>query len=357
MNFDCVEFEETAPKPEEPLFEVHEINPSSPKVERAPAFVEGIAFPGYTNISGPPKSCKTIIALAQALAIHTGRPFLDRETVQANCFWLQLDMGEADFQNYSERLAVGMLIPARPMPYVAERVVDLVKPAHQEALLRELAERGTEILYIDSGRAAASLDEDSSGEVRDFVRGFLLGRLRNENGISTVVISHSPKGRNGPRGSGEWTAAADSIWEVCRDEEHHAGELEDDPDLSRNYLKLAGRGRHAPLDLRLLVKVGEGRAKVQEIRPSDVRKERFDLRVKVALEALHERPGGLTQTQVGQVLKEAGVGVRKAELKGFVDELLRRSPVLGEREEVIGKNLSRRIFINESGEHQNEFAL
>lgn len=285
----------------EERFEVRYINPVSHRVTKPASHIADVLFPGYTCISGAPKCGKTLVTLAMTLALHTGTAVWGRAAAQANVAWLELDMPEGGFQDYSDRVAAGMDIPQRPLPYFAHGFVDLTDSRQQRFLCGKLRELGTQVLVIDSVRAASSIDENDSNAVRTFVRGFILQRLRNELGVSVIAVAHSPKYGSGPRGSGEWAGGADSLWDVKR-----PGGRDID------ILTVTGTGRHAAFELNLELVVGGLAAKVIEV-PSEEARQRVlghvlegegMLAAARALAKAH--PGGLTHRILSDELRRQG---------------------------------------------------
>ncbi len=327
------------------LFDVHYVNPSEPRVEPRLAFIEGLLFPGYTNLSGPWKCGKTWLGLALSLCVHTDTPCIGQHVNQAECAWLQLDMDEASFQQYAQKLAVGMQLPERRMPYFYSALVDLVNPTHQTLLIEKLKELGTQILWIDSSRAASSIDESKSEEVRLFVRGFLLQRLRNECAISTVLLCHPPKGGAGPRGSGDWSAGADSLWEITPPTDRFGRPRAPEPG-EPTLFTLNGYGRHPPFRLEIELQVRDSETTIILLSPEQRRaREIGDERIAAAFKAVLVAPRGLSQNRIEQALKEAGLGVHRGDGKLVADELLRRYPEeLSERREKGGRYDSRIVF-------------
>jgi len=312
----------TAVTPEElaEMFVPKYINPVSHRAEKPKPYVPDMLYPGYTNAFGAPKCGKTYLVLAVTLCVHTGSLFLGRAVRQANCAWLELDMAEYDFQDYADKTVRGMDIPERRLPYFTHAFVDLLAIDQQDKLCQALEGLKTEILVIDSTRAATSINEDKSDEVKEFVRGFLLRRLRNTQGISVIAISHAPKYGTGPRGSGEWAGGADSLWEVKRN------------DPLSSIVTVTLTGRHAPARLTLDEFVGPDFARIRELTPKERTQSKAEAKVSAPglLEAAKTlvlgANGGLSQSGLESKLRKTGHGIRHEDMAGLVLKLAQRFP-------------------------------
>jgi len=204
-------------------------------------WVEDLLAPGYVTASGSWKTGKSWLLLALSMAIATGTRIFGKGARQGNVAWLQLDMPDYDFIRYARLLREGMKLPVHAMPFLSSNRIDLKQRPHQQGLVSTLKDLGTEILIIDSGRAASSVRENESDEVAALVRGFFCGQLRDELGISTALIAHGAKsGDGGTRGSGDFDAAADSCLAFTKPKD---GEK----------VTVKGRGRHRPLEFSFII--------------------------------------------------------------------------------------------------------
>lgn len=323
---------------ENALLEIHYVNPPDPRVEKPPAFIDGLAFQGYTIASGPPKlSKKTWFFIAESLSIHTGIPFLGRSVNQAKCAWIQLDMAEWDFQDYCDRIARGMRIPESRMPYLFCSALDLKNSEQWRPIGQRLKELETQILYIDSCRAVSNVDENDSAEVKKIVRGFFCGYLRNETEISTVLIAHTPKGAAGARGSGEWTGGADCDLRFQPPEDGKTGPI-----------KIVGIGRHADLEINFEFEdFGLDGVAIRALTSEEFWKKRqfspdqFETAHKYVL----EHASGVTQSAIMAELKYRGLSIHGRHARTFLDAVRERYHDLAERS---GPRTSRIFFVQES---------
>ncbi len=314
----------TPPALPEPLFAPKYVNPVSHRASKPAPHIGGLLFPGYTCVYGAPKCGKTWLTLVATMCLHTGKKFLGREVRQCNVAWLELDMAEFDFQDYADKLGRGMDIPARPIPYFSHALVDLNEAVQRDLLCESLTKLGTRVIVVDSIRAASGIDENESIEVAKFIRGFVLGRLRNQLGVSTIAIAHSPKYGTGPRGSGEWAAGADSLWEVKRP-----------PDGAPGIVTLTGEGRHAPFATNVEIHITPDIARVSEVSPAEAKTRSRRIKADregiydIALDALTDAgEKGLTQNEMEKAIRKARGTVSHNEMSGIVDDLLRRPGIV-----------------------------
>jgi hypothetical protein len=203
--------------------------------------IEGLLHPGYVCASGPwKKSRKTLFLIAASFALAHGLPFLGRKTRQARVLWCQRDTPpSAFFKQYAPLIREGMGFPPVAIPTVIEPL-NLADVADQARLVQVVKEQGTEVLFLDSAKALSRLDENDAGEVAGFVRDFICGRLRDELGLTVVLVSHPSRGATSiVRGSGDWEAAGDSILHF---QPHLVGQ-------ATRFVDVFGEGRHPSFEL------------------------------------------------------------------------------------------------------------
>jgi len=330
------------------VHEVHRAYPADPVAVVPPAFAAGLLMHGYVNASGPPKtSFKTLFNVGLCLAIHTGKPFLGRSVERAVCTWVQLDMPEADFQKYVERIGLGMGFPEAHLPYMCSGKIDLANRAQWPPFFEVLRGLGTKVLFVDSSRATSSTLENDSDEVRGLVRTLFCGHLRDTLGITTVLITHSPKGGSGARGSGEWVGAADSEW---RFEPQSSGTV-----------KIKGLGRHPAFELTFaLEENGENLALKAVTEEEERQREAFSAsQLEMVCTLIRKNPDGLSMIDIQGALKDAGMGIRRILLRSFQDRLLQLNPTLAVREQQgrRGGKPKRIIFFQSSQDSSTEDSI
>jgi hypothetical protein len=213
-----------------------------PKIELPPAWIAGVLYSGLVNIAGTRKSSKTWWAMLASICIQAGIPFLGRPVRQGRVAWIQKDMPAGLFLHYAKMLRVGMYLPNTEIDFYSHPKIDLNLLDHQRKLAAKLKDRGTELVFIDSGRASFSVEENESDSVSKITRGFLCHALR-DTGIDVALILHAAKNGmcGGSRGSGEWDASADSILSFSR------------PREDADEFKICGVGRHARFDVSFAV--------------------------------------------------------------------------------------------------------
>ena len=304
------------------------LNPATPRAVEQPPIVDGLLYPGLTVLSGPPKRFKSWLALALTHSVSAGVPFLDRESPRPLlCGWVQADMAEAAFQRYSDQIGVGHRIPPDcPMVYWAPGDVDLCDARDLVRLRAEVSGCGVDLLVIDSGRAVSSVDENDSREVRAFVRGALL-RIRDELGVSVILVMHAPKGARGVRGSGEWAAAADSLW-VVSDAADGADGADDD-----EIVRLDVTGRHASTSLHFrLVSGAEGDSyysRIEEVDRGEAKimesVDRYALAQAVGI--VSSSSSSVSRTELLAALDDRGVTLSRREAAGLCRALATASSI------------------------------
>lgn len=322
------------------LFEVHYLNPASPVAAPAPALIQGLLHPGYVLMAGPSKlAMKTWFSLGMALHLHTGIPFLGRPVIKSEVCFIQVDMPEFPFQEYSAKLVKGMGIPEKQLPYFFSSATDLANPKQWPQLCRKLEELGTQVLIIDSSRAATSVKEEDSTEVRVITRNLICQQLRNHLGLTVILICHTPHGQFRPRGSGEWTASADSIIEF------HP------PEGGKGAVELHILGRHPTVDPFSfeLRDVPEGTC-LFEVSKEEAAARRVFItpdQVGAAYRCVLANPDGVSQAMLKTELSASGCGLRNIPGQGnrLLDTVLEHHPDVAYKIVRNGRYPARILFI------------
>lgn len=337
-----------ASEPAAKLFEVRYCNdPDASPLEKPEELVEGFLSPGYSCASGPPKKAKkTLFWLALALHLHTGKEFLGREVKRSACAWLQLDMPDWGFRDYSDRIAEGMDVPPEPMPYFANGLIDLADPAQWSVLCEKLRALGTQVLFVDSARACASVEENQADSVKLVTRKLFCYRLRDALRMSVVLICHTPKGSTGAAGSVEWEGAADSVFSF---------------QPRNNDVQIDVRGRHANRALRFRLNSADdagGPLSVAEVLGSPTAhtmnlfsQAQFEEAHQLVHEAAEE---GINRKQLFEALKGLNLGVGKSRQAPFVEEFKRKYGNVVERLIKDGKSRSKCLFFGKFGPHAEQ---
>lgn len=189
-------------------------DPDTDPDEKLPEpIVKDLLYPGLTFVSGLWKECmKTTIITALIQHVAQGLPFLGRTVRQRRCAFVQLDTPIPRFLATARELRAGM--STHPYGILGMRGrLDLTQTADQERLFAWCEEERIELLAIDALSSVFPANENDAELVKPVVRGFLLGRLRDTLGIDVVMLAHPNRsGTSRTRGSGEWEAAADSLW-------------------------------------------------------------------------------------------------------------------------------------------------
>jgi hypothetical protein len=212
-------------------------NPEKEREVPIPApLIPDILFPGLTVLCGKWKRAKkTQYALQMSYCLQAGIPFFGRPVAPLRVMWIQRDMPEGLFLEYTRCLREGLGLPPTEILYIAEPM-NLMEEEDRSALVHTFEEHRPNVLVVDSTRGVSDIDENDSKEVAAFLRGFLNDRIRDPLKIHIILISHPSKNASSTRGSGDWGAAPDSI----QDFEPHYQPGENHPD----YIVISGHGRH-----------------------------------------------------------------------------------------------------------------
>lgn len=317
-----------------PGLEAHFLFPVNPRAEVVPGAIPGFLHHGLIVASGPPKAAKkTLFLLAMTAKIHSGQDFLDMPLRRRRCGWVQLDMAEADFQVYSERIARGMTVPDMPedpMPYFFERM-DLKIEKDRLNLIEGIQRCEIQLLVIDSARGVASVKMKESDEVAPMLRDFFCHQLRDQLGIDVVVVTHVPKGGTTPIGSVDWAAAADSLLEFSPLEGQGGPHHQPDHAAARSGpVRITVGGRHADSILTFeLVAPSEDKLIIAKVTAQEMEQKTVSkpTRIGAAYRALQAAgDSGLTLNALYVAVKEAGEGFRKNHLRQFVEALQIQHP-------------------------------
>ena len=189
----------------------------------APAWLveEMIPETGLSLLVGAPKSGKSLLAMALALAIGNGEPhhYLGRRITRRPVLLVEMEGSEASLVDRTRRLAIERGLPFGPGEiFVAHRPRGFTLPHHLEALRSAADEVNAGLVIIDPLAAVlGGVDENSAAGIAPVLSALVdLGRDR-----AVLVIHHAGKpsaeknaaGRDpfvSIRGSSAIFAAADS---------------------------------------------------------------------------------------------------------------------------------------------------
>jgi sarcosine oxidase gamma subunit len=166
---------------------------------------------GVVLLVGRPKSGKSTLARALAVAVAQGRPFLGRPVQQGPVLLLSLEDRRQDVARHFRTLGL------RPEdPLLAADALD--KPETLHAWVR--VHRPVLVIVDTVGRILRLQDASAYAEVTQALDGLL--RLARESGAALVLLHHAPKGSDGrevvdaPLGSTAFAGTADVVLHLKR---------------------------------------------------------------------------------------------------------------------------------------------
>ncbi|MBN1421047.1 MAG: AAA family ATPase [Planctomycetes bacterium] len=212
-----------------------------PEVRPVEWLIPGILLArSYVSLAGKQKvASKTIFCTALAFSLTTGRAFLGIvPTRTAKCLFVQNDMPDGLFMDYTEKIRIGCVFPGCSIAWVRQKL-NLADPIDQAALVEAIRETEAEVVILDSRvalwRPGPKTSANEASDVARFTRDFAIAKLRDELGCSVIVIQHIPRsGEVRSANSYEWDAAADQLWMLDRQ--------------PKGAIVLSVEGRHEPVE-------------------------------------------------------------------------------------------------------------
>ena len=182
-----------------PGFEFHPIcaadgwtkDPSALRRLSDPAIIQGMLREREAGtIIGGAKTSKTWIALAIAIAVSDGKPFLGRDTVKTRVLYLDYELKPGTLQGRVSKLSTQ---PPTGLQYQCFRGRSRGELPSPEDLERFIKKEGFGLVVIDSLYKTGWVKEENSNDStpQDLAA---LQRLVDETGASLLVIDHTSKG-------------------------------------------------------------------------------------------------------------------------------------------------------------------
>lgn len=172
---------------------------------------------GLTLLVAPKKAGKSMISLALAIAVASGKDFLGMPTAKGGVLLLDYENGPSRLARRFKALANGMSLNASiPFTALTPRV-KLLDAMEFHKLYKVVEERRPSLLIIDCLYKSWSGDENKAGDVNSMYD--LLEKLRSELGCSILLLHHEGKDffqRGEGRGSSALPAAPDSNLCIAR---------------------------------------------------------------------------------------------------------------------------------------------
>lgn len=285
----------TEPAVEEPPLCVRQIAALADDPEPHPAWlIEKLwSHQAVGLLGGPPKACKTFLALEMALAVAAGTPCLGRFAVPDPGPVL-LFAAEDDPWQIRARLAGlasarGVDFPSLPVFLILAAQLRLDQPAEQRRLAAALEAYRPRLLLLDPLVRCHRLDENAVQEVAPLLAD--LRALQRRFAVAVLLVHHTRKA-HGPlsgqdlRGSGDLHAWADSALYLR-------------PTHEQLYLTVEHRAAAAPAPLTLTLTGEPPRLEVGTPAPPDPPP---DLAQQV-LQTLCRHPTPLSQAQLRAALQ------------------------------------------------------
>jgi hypothetical protein len=211
--------------------ELEETAPAPPRVEKLrrldvaymaanePPEVDWVA-PGLvareavTMIHGAAGLGKSMLALALAVAVTRGAPFMNYSTMLGRTLYVDAENGQGEAHR---RIRALNLTPseAERLAYFEAVSLDLVKD--EEELRAAAVAAEPDLIVIDSLATVNRNDEDSSREMTPTLQ--VLQRLARATSAGVVVLHHDKKDRTTLRGSTAIEAVVEIRWHLTKDED------------------------------------------------------------------------------------------------------------------------------------------
>lgn len=205
---------------------------------------------GLTVVYGPPKAGKTFLTLAWSLCIGSGHRWHGHRVEQAPVVYVS---GEGQgglhkrVQGWQHAEGVG-----HSQVYVVAAGARLLKREHVIALRDDVHATGARLLVVDTlARSMAGGDENSQQDMGMVVQGLDWVRAQTKCGV--IVVHHSGKASDGPRGSTALFGAADTLIRVDGDGSRVDVSCEgqkDAPPFAREHFALVQAGPSVSLSPR-----------------------------------------------------------------------------------------------------------
>ena len=149
-------------------------------------------------VGGSFKTCKTLIAIAQAIALASGRPFLNVFCVPEPLIVIYFsgEGGRATAQDYGRRIVRSMGMSLRDLKNLhwCFSVPRLESLADLKAMVQKIDQTGAKVIFIDNTTLAPS-GEDAGNVMK---MGQILGNLIracDERGVTPVLVHHFKRTR------------------------------------------------------------------------------------------------------------------------------------------------------------------
>ncbi len=166
-----------------------------------------IPHDAFVLLIGRSRVGKTFLALDWAAHVSLGLPWFGRATQPTKVLYLALE--GIDNSRIRAWMAHRHIDSLPDLEWITDGV-NLKRGADQDALISKVQETKARLVILDTlNRSIAGFEENSSADM-GVVIGFA-DRLRNEANAVFLVVHHSPREGNNPRGHSSLENAADTI--------------------------------------------------------------------------------------------------------------------------------------------------
>jgi len=170
---------------------------------------------GLSVLYGAPGSGKSFVALAWALSVAAGQPWIDSQTVQGRVIYVAAE-GSSGLGKRIAAYTDSRALTPDGIQFIREPV-NLGEPRDVDALVAGAAAAQPALVVIDTlSRCMESLDENSPEDMGRVIAG--VDRIRRATGAHVVLVHHAGWSTNErPRGHSSLVCAADAVFLLKND--------------------------------------------------------------------------------------------------------------------------------------------
>ncbi len=175
--------------------------------------LDGIAArSAVTMIHGDAGLGKSMFALAGAVAVTRGAPFMNHSTPRGRVLYIDAENGKGEAHRRIRALGL-TAAEAGSLVYCEALGVDLRGDADE--LLSAAVDAEPDLVIADSLATLSRSDEDSSGETTLAIQ--VLQRIARETGAAVILLHHDKKDKTNFRGSSAIAAVVEIRWHLTKD--------------------------------------------------------------------------------------------------------------------------------------------
>lgn len=312
MLLTAEELKEVAPGAEPPL-KLHRLDVAY-MIENDPPpvdwIVEGIAArSAVTMLHGDAGLGKSMFALAAAVAVTRGAPFMNHPTRVGRVLYIDAENGQGEAHRRIRALGL-TASEAERLVYCEALDVDL--RVDEDEIRRVALAAEPDLIVADSLATLSRSDEDSSGETTPAIQ--VLQRVARETQAAVILLHHDKKDRTNFRGSSAIAAVVEIRWHLTKD-----ADRENARRLTNEKCRLAAEAPERWIEIRQ----SEGGVEVVQIAkpPTTKEAEAWDAVVDLLSD-------GVSRTN-REIAAETGLASEKGACPGSLSRLLREKREAG----------------------------